>query len=127
FAIASEFATLGARVTIAARTEAKLQAAADVLRRLGADAAWHAVNIRDEAQVESLFEDVARDRGLPDFLVNNAGGQFAAAALDISANGFRAVTDLNLQGTWQMSRAFAKRAIGASRAGRIVNIVFSDI
>lgn len=125
FGIAREFAQLGARVTIAARTEAKLQAAADELRKLGADAAWHAINIRDEAQVETLFDWLARERGVPDFLVNNAGGQFAAAALDISANGFRAVTDLNLQGTWQMCRAFAKHAAG--RGGRIVNIVFSDI
>src|SRR5262245_57021545 len=83
-AIAREFAQLGAKVTIAARTEAKLQAAADDLRKLGADAAWHPVNIRDEAQVESLFAWLARERGLPDYLVNNAGGQFAAAALDIS-------------------------------------------
>ncbi len=127
FAIAREFAALGARITIAARTELKLQAAADELRKLGADAAWHAVNIRDEAQVEALLDDVARDRGLPDFLVNNAGGQFAAAALDISANGFRAVTDLNLQGTWQMCRAFARRAIAVHSGGRIVNIVFSDV
>src|SRR5262245_57157677 len=97
FAIAREFAQLGARVTIAARTEAKLQAAANELHKLGADAAWHPVNIRDEAQVKTLFDWLARERGLPDFLINNAGGQFAAAALDISANGFRAVTELNLQ------------------------------
>jgi peroxisomal trans-2-enoyl-CoA reductase len=127
FAIAREFAQLGAKVTIAARTEAKLKSAADELHKLGADAAWHAVNIRDEAQVEALFGWLARERGLPDFLVNNAGGQFAAAALDISANGFRAVIDLNLQGTWQMCNAFAKHAIAAKRGGRIVNIVFSDI
>jgi peroxisomal trans-2-enoyl-CoA reductase len=127
FAIAREFAQLGARISIAARTEAKLQAAAEDLRKLGADAAWHGVNIRDETAVESLFDWLGRERGLPDFLVNNAGGQFAAAALDISANGFRAVTDLNLHGTWQMCSAFAKRAIATGRGGRIVNIVFSDI
>jgi NAD(P)-dependent dehydrogenase (short-subunit alcohol dehydrogenase family) len=75
--------------------------------------------------VKTLFDWLARERGLPDFLINNAGGQFAAAALDISANGFRAVTELNLQGTWQMCRAFAKHAAG--RGGRVVNIVFSDI
>ncbi len=56
-------------------------------------------------------------------MVNNAGGQFAADALDISANGFRAVTDLNLNGTWHMSSAYARRAVEAGRAGRIVNIV----
>ena len=37
-----------------------------------------------------------------------AGGQFSARAQDISANGFRAVMDLNVQGTWQMSSAFAR-------------------
>src|SRR5262245_56734788 len=81
FAIAREFALLGAKVTIAARTDAKLQVAAGELKGLGTHAAWRAVNMRDEARVESLVDWLARERGLPHFLINNAGGQFAAAAL----------------------------------------------
>jgi NAD(P)-dependent dehydrogenase (short-subunit alcohol dehydrogenase family) len=122
-AIARELGGLGARVVIAARDAERLEAAAEGLRAAGIDATAHAVNIRDEAEVAALFDAIADSHGLPDLLVNNAGGQFAADALDISANGFRAVVDLNLNGTWHMSSAYARRAVEAGRAGRIVNIV----
>jgi NAD(P)-dependent dehydrogenase (short-subunit alcohol dehydrogenase family) len=126
YAIAEEFGSLGARVTIAARTEDRLKAAADKLGAAGVDAAWYPVNIRKENEVARLLEAVERERGLPDFLINNAGGQFTADALDITPNGFRAVMDLNVQGTWQMCRAYAARAIALNRPGCIVNMVFAD-
>lgn len=127
FAIAGEFGALGARVTIAARTVERLKAATEKLRAGGVDAAWYPVNIRQENEVAQLFEIVGRERGLPDFLINNAGGQFTADALDITPNGFRAVIDLNVQGTWQMCHAYAGRVIAQGREGGIVNIVFAGI
>jgi NAD(P)-dependent dehydrogenase (short-subunit alcohol dehydrogenase family) len=114
---------LGAKVVLAARTEDRLVQAAEALRGEGVEASAIPLNIRDDAQVESVFERVAEEHGLPDVLVNNAGGQFVAPSLEISANGFRAVVDLNLNGTWYMSRAYGSRLIAAGRAGRIVNIV----
>lgn len=125
FAIARELGGLGARVTLASRDIDKLKAAVAELKSTGVDAAYCRVDIRHLEQVAALFADLEKDRGLPDDLVNNAGGQFSAKALDISANGFRAVIDLNLQGTWQMSQAFARSAIAALRPARIVNIVFA--
>jgi NAD(P)-dependent dehydrogenase (short-subunit alcohol dehydrogenase family) len=114
---------LGAKVILAARDEERLVMAAKALQSEGIEAHAIPLNIRDEAQVESVFDRVAEEHGLPDALVNNAGGQFVAASVDISANGFRAVVDLNLNGTWHMSRAYGSRLIAAGRAGHIVNIV----
>ena len=37
--------------------------------------------------------------GRLDILINNAGGQFAAPALDITPNGWRTVVDTNLNGS----------------------------
>src|SRR5699024_9476420 len=82
-------------------------------------------NIRSEKEITRLFENVITKWGGCDFLINNAGGQFAAPALEISANGFRAVVDLNLQGTWQMSSAFAHMVTKQGREARIINIVLS--
>lgn len=125
FAIAQELGRLGARVTIASRNEEKLATATQRLRDAGIDAGWRPLNIRDAAAVESCFVELAATRGLPDALVNNAGGQFAAPALETSANGFRAIVDLNLQGPWQMCSAFAKALVAAAKPGRIVNIAFA--
>lgn len=125
YAIAEELGRLGARVTIAARNEDRLKDATERLRAAGIDADWCKLNIRNTAEVEAFFADVPAARGLPDALVNNAGGQFSAPALDTSANGFRTIVDLNLQGPWQMCSAFARALIAANMPGRIVNIVFA--
>ncbi len=79
-------------------------------------------NIRETDQVEALVRKSLERFGAIDFLVNNAGGQFPARPTAISDGGWRAVIDLNLNGTWNMcSRTgphMAKNGFGA-----IVNIV----
>ncbi|MDZ7733303.1 MAG: SDR family oxidoreductase [Acidimicrobiia bacterium] len=57
-----------------------------------------------------------------DVLVNNAGGQFPAQPSAISDNGWRAVVDLNLNGTWNMISRFAPGLVERGR-GSIVNVV----
>ncbi len=125
FGCARELGALGARVTLAARRRDVLEAAVSRLRADGVDAAFYTLNIRDDSACREVLAAAGRDRGLPDDLVNNAGGQFAARAEDISANGFRAVMDLNVQGTWQMCSAFARLHRDSGTPGRIVNIVFA--
>lgn len=114
---------LGAHVILVARTTSTLEKAVAELRHENIQADYVAANIREERDVEELFEVISTKWGGCDFLINNAGGQFTAPALDISANGFRSVVDLNLQGTWQMSAAFARMLIKKDQVGRIINIV----
>jgi NAD(P)-dependent dehydrogenase (short-subunit alcohol dehydrogenase family) len=125
FGIARELGGLGARITLASRNSEKLTDAVRRLQATGIDATHLRVDIRETASIAALFAELHGVHGLPDALINNAGGQFTAKALDISPNGFRAVIDLNLQGTWQMSQAFAQAMIAARRPARIVNIVFA--
>ena len=124
-AIARELGQLGAAVIIASRTAETLAAATARLSEEGIDADWHEIDIRDESQVAKLFDELDLRGRCPDILVNNAGGQFAAPAIDISANGFRAVVELNLTGTWQVLHAFGRRVISRGGGGRIINIVLS--
>lgn len=123
FAIAQELGRLGARVILAARDVSRLEEAALKLQEQGIEAFYHPVNIRNEREVNDLFEIAYEKWGSIDYLVNNAGGQFVAPALEISSNGFRAVADLNLQGTWHMCSAFAKQLVEHKRNGKIINIV----
>lgn len=123
FAIAEELGSLGAKVIIAARTTERLENAIEKLHFQSIEAVAYPVNIRDEHDVASLFQKIEQNHGLPNILVNNAGGQFSSPALDITANGFRSVVDLNLNGTWNMSVAFAKSLIKSGIEGRIINIV----
>ena len=55
-------------------------------------------------QVKSLVATTLEKFGKIDFLVNNGGGQFPSLAEDISLNGWNAVIETNLTGTFLMTK-----------------------
>jgi NAD(P)-dependent dehydrogenase (short-subunit alcohol dehydrogenase family) len=118
------FARLGGDVVLAGRTAATLEAtAAEVVEvRQGAEALVVPTDIRQPDQVDALRVAAYERFGRVDALVNNAGGQFPALPSQISDNGWRAVVDLNLNGTWNMVSRFMGPMVAAGR-GSIVNIV----
>ena len=79
-------------------------------------------NIRDETEVKKLFEFANSKFGKVDFLVNNGGGQFPSPVEAISANGWRTVIDLNLNGTFLCCKEAFNSCMG-QHGGAIVNIV----
>lgn len=121
-AIATGFARFGANVVIASRNAENLQSAQTTLSALGADCLALTVNIRDVDEVEKLVAAATARFGSIDFLINNAGGQFPARPSQISDNGWRAVVDLNLNGTWNMCSRVAPLMVDQG-FGAIVNVV----
>ena len=117
------FARLGARVIVAGRSEAKLDALVAALAARGLEAGRCAVDIREPASVAALFDRVYADHGRLDCLINSAGGQFPQAAIDFSVKGWNAVVNTNLNGAWYMMQAAAQRWRQAGAPGSIVNIV----
>jgi NAD(P)-dependent dehydrogenase (short-subunit alcohol dehydrogenase family) len=102
-------ARLGATLVLSGRTLATLDELAGRLRDRGTDVLTVAGSVRDPEQVGTVV-DAAWDRfGRLDVVVNNAGGQFSAPALDISPKGWHAVVETNLYGTWFMMQAAARR------------------
>lgn len=125
-AIAFLCARLGARLVVCGRDPAKLAACEAWLRRLGSpEVLVQPTDIRDSASVAALLDATWKKFGRLDVQVNNAGGQFPKAALDISPNGWKAVVDNNLNGTWYMMHAAARRWRDAGQGGNIVNIVLT--
>lgn len=116
-------ARLGAHVVVAGRNEAKLAALVDAMAVRGLQVSYEVTDIKDADQVTRLMEQVWTRCGGVDLLVNSAGGQFPQAAIDLSARGWNAVIDTNLNGTWRMMQAAARRWRSASRPGAIINIV----
>jgi citronellol/citronellal dehydrogenase len=122
YAIAKMLLQQGATVVIASRKEAPLQAAAAELSAFGT-VDYHVCDIRKTDQIAQLADAIAARHGRLDILVNNAGGQFPMQAEYISENGWNAVINNNLNGTFYMTQAMANRFFIPQQSGSIVNII----
>ena len=122
-AIAFLFARLGATLAICGRKVDKLEDSAEKLRALsGREVFIYPMTIREPKQVDALLSAVWERFGGLDVMVNNAGGQFAAHAMDFSVKGWNAVIDTNLNGTWYMMQGAARRWVAQGKPGSIVTI-----
>jgi citronellol/citronellal dehydrogenase len=122
-AIAWLFARLGAHVALVGRNQDKLDALASILAGRSLKASAHVADIREPDAVNALFDNIWAAHGRVECLINSAGGQFPQPAIDFSVKGWNAVIDTNLNGTWYMMQAAAKRWRDRAHPGSIVNIV----
>ncbi len=82
-----------------------------------------ACDVRDEDQVEALFDRTTAELGRVDILVNNAGiGYLMKPLVDVTRSEWQAVLDVNLMGSFLTTKHAARRMIEQSDGGRIVNI-----
>ncbi|MDR2998750.1 MAG: SDR family oxidoreductase [Microbacterium sp.] len=85
------------------------------------DAEFVQVDVTDAAAVASVASDIAARLGAPDVVLNAAGIVRSAAAEDMSAEDWRRVVDIDLNGTFYVCQAFGRLMLEAGR-GSIVNI-----
>jgi citronellol/citronellal dehydrogenase len=126
FEIAKQLLGYGAEVHIASRKDARLDEALGELKKFG-DCKAFALDIRDTQKVEQLAEFIGNQSGKLDILVNNAGGQFPSPAEDISPNGWQAVVNTNLNGTWFVTQTMAKKFFFPQKEGVVVNIIVNHL
>ncbi|MEX1262998.1 MAG: SDR family oxidoreductase [Actinomycetota bacterium] len=124
-ATALELARTGARVAICGRRAEPIEAVAAELEEGEYEALALTCDVREPEQVASFLDAVDGRFGGVDVLVNNAGGQFAAAAEDISLKGLRAVHRLNVDAVWHLTHQVATRWMIPRRTGSIFFLGFS--
>lgn len=103
--MADRFAEHGARVMLVGRKQEKLDAAAAAIRARGGIAATHSTDVRDYQGLAAALQSTRDQFGEIDILVCGAAGNFPAPVLGMSANGFKAVIDIDLLGTFNTCRA----------------------
>ncbi len=103
--IAERFAEHGARLMLLGRKQEKLDAAVAGIRSRGGTADSFAADVRDYAAMEAAFAKCAEVFGMVDILICGAAGNFPAPVTGMSANGFKAVIDIDLLGTFNTCRA----------------------
>jgi len=80
-------------------------------------------DIRQNDDVEKLMKHAIEKYSSISYLVNNGGGQFPVAAECTSENGWQAVIDTNLNGTFRMCKEAAVSGKMRENGGSIVNII----
>ncbi len=118
------FAELGATVALIGRREDKLaEAREQVLRDLpSAELITIAVDVRNHAAMREAVDGIVSRFGCLDILVNNAAGNFHCPTEQLSENGWRAVIDIDLNGTFNGCQAALPGLKASSHGGRIINI-----
>lgn len=104
-AIGRAMAAAGANLAICGRTQSTLDAGAAELRTLGATVFTVIADVRDAEAVALAFKRSADELGPADVVVCGAAGNFLAPAEDISSNGFRAVVEIDLLGSFHCAHA----------------------
>ena len=121
FGIATELARCGAAVAIASRKPKHLEPALEKLRAAGGTAIAIEANVRDPESVAAMVERTVGELGRIDVLVNNAAGNFYAPSAELSPQGWRAVVETDLYGTFYCSQA-AYPTMKEQGEGRIISI-----
>ncbi len=101
-AVAQRFAEFGAAVSILGRSPEKLDQA---LPSLGHKAHGYPADVRSYDAVAAALKGAYEASGEIDLLICGAAGNFPAPALGMSANGFKAVIDIDVLGTFNTCRA----------------------
>jgi len=120
--IARGYASAGAHVVIAARTQDKIDKVADDVRALGRESLAVATDVTDPEQVDNMVAKTVEKFGKVDIMVNNAGGaMFIKPPEQLLPAEWSAAIALNLTSVFLCSAASAK-VMMEQDAGRIINV-----
>jgi 3-oxoacyl-[acyl-carrier protein] reductase len=116
--IAHRFVKEGAKVVI---SDVDTSAGEKTAEALGENACFMELDISTEDEVNRTVEKIFNDHAKIDILVNNAGINRDTLLLRMKREDWQRVIDINLTGTFLMTRAVAKYMV-KQRYGRIINI-----
>ncbi len=122
-AIAARFCQVGANVVISGRNKERLKRAKEKMETFRGQVLAVGMDVREVEQVEEMVRLTKETFGRIDYLVNNAAGNFVVPAEELSFNGWHAVVNIVLNGTWYCSQTVAKEWIAHRQKGAILNIV----
>ena len=121
--MAKALANQGAKIVALARRKEMVDAvAADITKEFGVEAIGISCDITDTDRVKAAVDEILAKFGRIDILINNAGTGAIAPAEDITDAQFNGELNVDLGGTFKVSRAVAKKAMLPAKYGRIINI-----
>ncbi|UBZ06776.1 SDR family oxidoreductase [Salegentibacter mishustinae] len=124
-AMTKYFMELGANVAITSRNLEKLQNTAKELENeTGGKCFAVQCDVRHYDQVENMRDEVLKEFGSIDVLLNNAAGNFISPTERLSANAFDTIIDIVLKGSKNCTMALGKHWIDTKQKEKtVLNIV----
>lgn len=121
--IARGLAQAGAAVALGSRKrEACEEVAAELREEYGARALALRLDVTSEEEVRAAVEEVERELGPVDLLVNNSGTSWGAPAAEMPLEAWHKVLETNATGTFLCSREVGRRIIERGGGGAILNV-----
>ncbi|MVB11973.1 5-keto-D-gluconate 5-reductase [Caprobacter fermentans] len=121
FAIACAYANMGATIVFNDIKQELVEKGLDSYQKLGIKAHGYVCDVTNEAQVQELIKRITEEVGVIDILVNNAGIIKRIPMLDMTAEEFRQVVDVDLNAPFIVSKAVIPGMIKKGH-GKIINI-----
>lgn len=120
-ATAKLLASQGMHAVLADLDQARAEESVAAIRSDGGEATAIALDVSDQGSAEEAVQQVVRDLGRLDALINAAGVDVTASATDLTPEEWRRVLGVNLDGPFWMSRA-AMPVMRERGGGAIVNV-----
>jgi short-subunit dehydrogenase len=120
-AIAERCAAAGAELVLVDMNEATLREVAAAFERKGVRVRTYVLDVTDTSRITGLKEEIARDVGRIDVLVNNAGLVFGGGFLDVPLEKHLTTYRVNTLGLVAMTHAFLPDLL-AGPDGHVVNV-----
>jgi NAD(P)-dependent dehydrogenase (short-subunit alcohol dehydrogenase family) len=117
-AAAAALAERGAEVTLVARSEAEISAAAEAIVKAGGKASWKVLDIGNLQAVNTFFDS---EKAF-DVVVNNAGTNRPKAIFDVDEEDYNAVLNLNVKSLYFVTQAAVKAMRATEIKGSIIHI-----
>ena len=121
FGIASAYAEAGATICFNDITQEKVDLGLAAYKEAGIEAHGYVCDVTDEAQVKAMVAKINEEVGIIDILVNNAGIIMRKPMLEMEADEFRKVIDVDLNAPFIVSKAVIP-GMKEKGHGKIINI-----
>lgn len=121
-AIARKFGKLGYRVCVNYNnSESEANKVVDALKQIGSLAKAYKADVSNSLEVKKMFEEIEKDFGGVDILINNAGVSLEKMLCDTTDEDYDYLMGINLKGVFNCTKE-AQRYMVRNQRGAIVNI-----
>ena len=111
----------GARVAVTDISQEECQLVVDEIKSVGGDATAFKMDVSNKTEVDAVFDEVIKQFGRLDILINNAGIFESKPSLEMTEEDWDKTMDINLKGEFLCAQKAAKE-MAKNKWGRIINI-----